>query len=462
MTAAAELPLQAEVHPFRSRLGAHVLAVDGSRLYDIDTGAAASLDAALAGDRDLDGVVRAQLRAAGLLAAGTAARRIGPEPLAPPPLQSISLNVAQACNMSCGYCYADEGRFGGAARVMDPDTAREIVDRLIAESAPESTIVVGYMGGEPLLNRRVVHETTRYAAGSARAAGRRARFSITTNATAVRPEDAELFAAHPFTVAVSVDGNRAQHDGVRSLRGGGSAYDRMRAGLALFERHGRPAHLAARVTVTPRTGPLVPLLDHVLSLGFDEAGFAAVVSSPLPALAMGPEDFGTFLEQMVACGERALAELRAGRSYPFGNLETALQEIHRGSHRPYPCGAGAAYLSAGADGELFACHRLVDDERFAMGSAAGGSDVAARAAHLARRHVDRQEPCRTCWARYLCGGGCYHEVERRGRPGCEYIRGWLDFCLRAYVELTHDAPAHLASAPALAGDPVSSPIALAH
>ncbi len=54
--------------------------------------------------------------------------------------------------------------------------------------------------------------------------------------------------------------------------------------------------------------------------------------------------------------------------------------------------------------------------------------------------MDRAEPCRSCWARYLCGGGCYHEVARRGRPGCDYIRGWLAFCLRAYVELSESAP----------------------
>lgn len=31
-------------------------------------------------------------------------------------------------------------------------------------------------------------------------------------------------------------------------------------------------------------------------------------------------------------------------------------------------------------------------------------------------------------------------MSRRGRPGCDYIRGWLAFCLRAYVELSQTAP----------------------
>jgi uncharacterized protein len=89
---------------------------------------------------------------------------------------------------------------------------------------------------------------------------------------------------------------------------------------------------------------------------------------------------------------------------------------------------------------------LVDDRNFAMGDVFGGSDRAARAAHLQRTHVDTLEPCRSCWARYLCGGGCQHEVTRRGRVACDYIRGWLEFCVSAYVELLAARPEHFAAA----------------
>jgi uncharacterized protein len=143
---------------------------------------------------------------------------------------------------------------------------------------------------------------------------------------------------------------------------------------------------------------------------------------------------------MIECGRKALAELSAGRAYPFSNFTTAMEQLHKGTHQPYPCGAGAAYLSANAEGKLFACHRLIDDPGFAMGSTTDGPDLAARTEHLKRSHVDLMQPCRSCWARYLCGGGCYHEVSRRGRIGCDYIRGWLEFCLQAYVELTAARP----------------------
>ena len=424
---------RSQVRLFRSGHGDHLFVADGSRIYDIPPDTAARIEACLTDPAG--GSLLPDLLSDG-------GPRIDGRPAEPPPLAALSLNVMQACNMSCGYCYADEGRFGGAARVMTPDVARAAVDRLIAESAPGADVVLGFMGGEPLLARGLLHETTRYAARAAAGHGRRIRFAVTTNLTTVRPEDAALFAEYPFTVAVSVDGGRSTHDAVRRMHDGSSAYERVVAGLRVLERHGRPRHLGARVTVTPRTGPLLPVLDHLIGLGFDEVGFAAVLASPDDRLAFTAEDFPAFLDRMVECGEEALRRIGAGGHYPFGNFETAMQQLHRGTHRPYPCGAGAGYLSAGADGDLFACHRLVDDPAYAMGDVTGGSDRAARAAHLARSHVDGMEPCRGCWARYLCGGGCYHEVARRGRPGCGYIRGWLEFCLRAYVELGARRPAY--------------------
>ena len=452
-----------ELHVFHSDAGSHLFVVDGSRIYDVADHVATHIQKQLSSEQSARGVSRKELWSVlGLFTEDALPRRIDDQPLAPPPLYSISLNVAQACNLSCGYCYADAGKFGGRARMMCAGVARRTVDRLIAESAPDTDLVLGFMGGEPLLNRKVVHETTRYADGAARQAGRWIRFSLTTNATLLRREDAELFAEFPFTIAVSIDGKREQHDRVRRTNDGSSSYSRLLEGLTLLDSHGRPEHLAARVTVTPKTGELLPILDHTLELGFDEVGFAAVLVSPNPELAFSRNDFPVFLERMVACGEKALREIAAGRSYPFGNFETALQQLHKGSHRPHPCGAGAAYLSANAEGTLFACHRLVDDPKFAMGSVQGGSDLKARSAHLARSHVDLMEPCRGCWARYLCGGGCYHEVSRRGRPGCDYIRGWLDFCLRAYVELSTSRPEFFQTASGHVRESVSNPTTISH
>lgn len=140
-----------------------------------------------------------------------------------------------------------------------------------------------------------------------------------------------------------------------------------------------------------------------------------------------------------------------GERYPFLNMVNAMQEIHRGTHRPYPCGAGAGYFGVSADGDLAACHRFVEDSDGMMGTLASGVDRVQQARWLNERHVHRQEPCRSCWARYLCGGGCHHEVIKRGRFACDYIRGWLHYCLQAYVRLLEKRPDYFGSVKALAG-----------
>jgi uncharacterized protein len=117
-----------------------------------------------------------------------------------------------------------------------------------------------------------------------------------------------------------------------------------------------------------------------------------------------------------------------------------LREIHRGTHRPYPCGAGAGYLGVSADGELAACHRFIDAPEGAMGNLADGVDRAKQAAWLDARHVHAQPGCRSCWARYLCSGGCHHETLSRGRPACDFIRGWLHYVIGAYGRLARARP----------------------
>ena len=417
----------AEYRLVESGVGLHLFIADGSRLYGIEA--------------PLDEVLRESLHDAALVESllgdylnSENERAIGMDILSPPPLHSLSLNVAQSCNMACSYCYADEGRFGRKPRMMDEAVAIQAIDRLLLESDPGEPVLVGFMGGEPLLNRELVHRAVRYAID--RAGSQEVRFSMTTNGTMITERDARLFHEFPFTIQISIDGNREQNDRARPMRSGGSSYDHILRTLDTLNAIGRPRQLSARVTVTPSTRGLPSILQHLLGLGFDDVGFAPVLVSPDPDAAFSSLDFDHFLDEMKACGRLAMSELKLGRPFPFSNLMTALNEIHRGTHRPYPCGAGAAYLSVNAEGELFACHRLIDDPGFYMGDVSGGLDQIARSQHLSRMHVDKMQPCQSCWARYLCGGGCYHEVASRGRPGCDYIRGWIEFCIAAYAELS--------------------------
>ncbi len=349
--------------------------------------------------------------------------------------------MAQTCNLACGYCYADEGRFGGRRRLMDEATARRTATLLLDEAETSGSAVLGFMRGQPLQNRSLVTSVTEWAAAEARRRCIRLGFSITTNATLVTDDDADFLSEHRFTVAVSLDGPPSVNDRQRPDRRGGSSFLRTCVGLEkILARSG--AHVSIRATVTPKTGPLLQILDNLLQLGAHEVGFAPVLVSLNPAFAFGEEAFSAFLAHMIACGEAAKEAILERRRFPFSNFETGLHEIARGSHQPYSCSAAAGYSSVSAEGGLFACHHAINDDAFRIVDLANGPDDAARSAFLNDRHVLRGDPCHSCWVRFLCGGGCHHEVLARGRPGCDYIRGWLCFLLASYAEISELRPGY--------------------
>jgi len=426
-------PLHRDVHLVDSGTGLHLFLPDGSRLYDVDAATFTALDRLRRGD---------EAERAGLL------DRLGLEPAgyvddrAPeqPPVRALSLAVAQKCNLGCTYCYAEGGGFGGPDTAMATATALASVDLLLSEVTSGERVNLTFLGGEPMMNRAVVRAATERARALAAERDVVIGFSITTNGTLLTAEDGEFFEEHGFAVTVSLDGPRAENDRLRPLRSGRGSYDRVLDRVAPLLARQRRMQVSARVTVTPENLDLRTTLDAFVALGFHSVGFSPLLRSPSGGQELAAGELSVMLDAMVACGAEFERRLLSGQRYPFSNAVTALREIHRGTHRPYPCGAGAGYLGVSADGRLAACHRFVGDETGALGDVVSGVDRGRQQLWLEERHVHRQEPCRDCWARYLCGGGCHHEVIARGRPACDYIRGWLHWCLGAYARLSRQRP----------------------
>jgi uncharacterized protein len=425
-------PRDSRFHLFESDSQSYLLLAEGSRVFRIDnrlhhrlkTGSARSADS-------VEGIFKElRIQSDFPIAANNEAV---------PRVHALSLAVAQKCNMGCTYCYAQGGAFGAPPQNMPLKTALDAVELLFRETRPGDQVSLSFLGGEPLLNRSVIRAATEHAAALATVRKSALKLSITSNGTLIRPDDFEFFETHGFAVTISLDGVGDFHNRQRPFKDGRGSYqqvvERIRPGLDQQRR----MQVSARVTVTPKNLDLVQTLEAFVGMGFHSVGFSPLLNAPAGG-ELDREQLAIMLEQMITCGRRFESAIVAGRRYSFSNMVTALKELHRGTHNPYPCGAGVGYFGVDADGVLYACHRFVSDEYHIFGTVENGVDRARQDAWMKERHVNHQVPCRDCWARYLCGGGCHHEVIKRGRHACDYIRGWLHYCLGAYTRLLKARP----------------------
>lgn len=428
-------PRSASMHLFNSDAGHFALDVETGRIHQLPADHANTLDATLR----MGDVGRAEMTALAFGIATPAAKDV--EVPKSVPVKAVSLAVAQKCNLGCTYCYAQQGTFGGTAGDMPPEVAKAAIDRLVQAAESGDALTLAFMGGEPLVNRKTLHASTRYAASKAAARGVRIGFSMTTNATLVRQDDIELFEEFGFTLTISLDGLQATHDRLRPYRSGNGSFEKVAKNVsALLAVDERRYRVLARVTVTPKNLELTEIMAGLLEMGFDGIMFSPMLNAPSGNDEMAVADLDRMLDQLIICGDRFREALGQGRVLPFSNVINTLRRIHFHEREQYPCGAGGGYMGVSADGGLYACHRFVNDENGLMGDVFSGVDQEKQSRWLDERHLRNQSPCGSCWARHLCSGSCHYETIKRGRPACDFIRGWLNYCLALYTELLRTQP----------------------
>jgi len=371
------------------------------------------------------------------------------------PLSTLVMNVTSKCNLACTYCYEyGEDRIvadGAKPRFMTEETARQSVDFLFAESGDQPVVHLTFFGGETLLNFQVLQTALAYAKERAAALGKTVDASLTTNATLLREEIIDWLVENDVGVTVSIDGGKEQQDRFRVFSNGMGSYDVILPRIRmLLERH-RRRPVGARVTLTKQNLDVVGIYRHLAEeIGFWEVGFAPVTTSWRRDYAIQEDGFYTMLEQFELLAHEYLAQALAGKRHRFSNVRDTLEEIHKGLNKSHPCGAGMGLMGVATDGEVALCHRFAGSSAHSLGTVTSGVDRAKQDDYLARHHIDHKTDCRTCWARPLCAGGCYHEAHTRygstERPNlhyCEWIRSWTHTCLEIYGALAERRPEFL-------------------
>lgn len=359
-------------------------------------------------------------------------------------LSSLVLHVSHDCNMRCGYCYADYGRYGSDFGYMTPEQAVEHTRAFFDQLGDQRVVHVTFFGGEPLMNMPVVYAAHAYAKERAIKEGRKLAFGLTTNGTLLTKELVQFFEAERFTITVSIDGPPDVNDRLRPIQDGTKSYDVI---LQHVKESGVNAN--ARVTLTHKCLDVARIVRHLVDVGFKEVGVSPVATGN-EVFDLSDADLERLLAEMRILADDFVQWAKEGRQFPFSNIRTLVEQVAAGDPRPVPCGAGTKLVAADNKGDLYACHRLVGQEQFKVGTLEEGLNGDKRFQLLQSMHPRDRTPCQSCWARYMCGGGCHHiawlHSDKQAAPWtignsfCDFLRGWYRLGLYTYARILDEAP----------------------
>jgi uncharacterized protein len=361
---------------------------------------------------------------------------------------SLCLIVAEDCNLRCDYCFTRGGTYGGDRRLMPADVARAAIDFALAASGPMKSLSFSYFGGEPLLNFDVVEETTDYTLAKARQTGKKVSFNITTNATLLNERVRDFYATHPQVSAlISIDGGAEINDRHRKFADGRGSHSEVVENITAFREDPRigPRRFSVRGTYSAVNHGFCRATAELVDLGLTEISVEPAIIQD-EELEITEEHLPAIFEEYDRLASFYLDSIKNNRPFSFFHFQHAIDHVANANPMFNPCGAGVGYFGVAADGTLYPCHRFVGDNDFAMGSVFDGVTNDELAELFGNVSINRKETCRTCWAKYHCGGGCHrHCAEFNGgdilKPydvECELMKYRIELGAYLYATLTEE------------------------
>lgn len=322
-------------------------------------------------------------------------------------VKALCFHVAHDCNMTCSYCFAGKGAFGGIKSKMSREVAFKGIDFLIENSGSRKNCEIDFFGGEPLLNFSLVRETVDYARKREKEAGKEFNFTLTTNGVLLEKEVMDYLNEEGFSVVLSLDGRREINDRVRTLGGKGS-YDYVVPKYLSFIEKREHKDYFIRGTYTRHNLDFSEDLKHLVNLGFKSISLEPVVASPELPYALQEEDLPITYQQYEKIADLCQQFSSTSKSFSFFHFNLDLSQGPCIKKRLSGCGAGTEYMALSPEGDLYPCHQFVGKQEFLMGNVL--QDL--RYDHslynkFLKVDINSKEDCRRCWAKFFCGGGCH-------------------------------------------------------
>lgn len=321
-------------------------------------------------------------------------------------IKALCLHVAHDCNLSCKYCFADEGKYKGDCGLMSFEVGKRALDFLIENSGTRKNLEVDFFGGEPLMNFEVVKQLVAYGREQEKKHNKNFRFTITTNGILLTDDVIEFCNKEMSNVVLSLDGRKEVNDRLRTSLNGKGSYDIIVPKFIKAAESRNQQDYYIRGTYTHYNTDFASDILHIADLGFKQISLEPVVAPPDAPYALKEEDLPTLLKQYDILAKEMIRREEKGDGFTFFHYMIDLTGGPCIVKRVSGCGVGTEYMAVTPEGDLYPCHQFAGDKKFLLGNVFDGVNDNPVRDEFKSCNIYAHKECDDCFARFYCSGGC--------------------------------------------------------
>lgn len=374
-------------------------------------------------------------------------------------LSFLILQVTQNCNLRCEYCvYSGNYKTRGhKVKRMSLEMAKKGIDYLHEHSRDSSRIIIGFYGGEPLLEINLIKECVEYI--EKLFSGKRVVYTMTTNATLLKEPIVEFLVNKNFDLTISLDGPQNVHDKSRRFaKNNESSFGIIINNLEYIKTRYPEFYknnLSFNAVFTMDDGfDCINNFFGVEDLFEDMYITSGVVSDCFikEERQIGKkeleyveqvkyEQFKVMLYQLGELEEKYTSKIISNELHNiirerFSKIEYRRKELPDKWHHGGPCIVGVNRLFLNADGDFYPCEKVCEGlEEVKIGNINTGIDI-KKAEQVLNIERLNEEKCHDCWAYQYCNicavrfGESEDMLEKKCNELRRYVEGKLkDYCV---------------------------------
>ncbi|MGU3345374.1 radical SAM protein [Pseudomonas monsensis] len=321
----------------------------------------------------------------------------------------VIIEALNYCNLACTYCFEDVPTKG---RKMTFETADTIVASIEKLNLAKN-FVMEFNGGESFSNIKTLCHIISKVESSKIKANHNVSYGVTSNLTYLNEQIINLLKKYNFSVSVSLDGEKFDHDKNRIFSTGKGSHEKVMNNIKILNEN---RINFSTVSVISEPGQLTRSYNFLKSIKIPYVSFAIRRHSDRKPLEdvdysfIANELFEAFQDSFLHFQKKEFSPKLLDAVILIKNLISPFDPQYMCLRTP--CGAGTNMITYDTGGDIYICQDLIKEPQFKVCNASepepqdliDNNDIVRK---LRSRKPGGNIGCEECDFQMFCQGGCY-------------------------------------------------------